>query len=379
MRSIAYWDLDSQRIRKVVSHLESGFKVSLAASLAELLKQGAKEANPYAVVIGAPPMEKLRLQTLLGTLSSRFSCPIVVLASEGDTAPPPPASPRILVQRGAYSSLPATIDGAAKKLATDARKRISPFIGKSASIRKVAALVRKYAESRNPVLILGETGTGKELVARALHEYSSRSARPFVALNCSALPEGLAESELFGAEKGAFTDAIRRKGAFCRASKGTLFLDEIGSMSLAVQPKLLRALETGEFLRLGAEKPECSDFRLVSATCEDIERSMVEGQFRTDLFYRISDLPIRLPPLRERQEDIGELAEHFCTEAGKGACSLSREAFDKLEGYSWPGNVRELKSVINRACTNVQSGRIGADDIMFLFRGGRSAATRPRP
>jgi transcriptional regulator with GAF, ATPase, and Fis domain len=377
MRSIAYWDLDSQRIKKVVSHLESGFEVSLAASLAELIKGGAQGANPYAVVIGAPPMDEPRLQTLLGTLSSRFSCPIVLLASEGDTAPPP-ASPSILVQQGALSSLPAAIDGAANKLATDARKRVPLFIGKSASIRKVAALVQKYAESRNPVLILGETGTGKELVARALHEYSSRNARPFVALNCSALPEGLAESELFGAEKGAFTDAIRRKGAFCRASKGTLFLDEIGSMSLTVQPKLLRALETGEYLRLGAEKPECSDFRLVSATCEDIERSMAEGQFRTDLFYRISDLPIRLPPLRERQEDIGELAEHFCREAGKGACNLSREAFDKLADYNWPGNVRELKSVLNRACTNVQSGRIGADDIMFLFRGARAATTRPR-
>ena len=378
MRSIAYWDMDSQRIKQVVSHLEANFEVSLAASLAELLTTDIRGPKPYAVVMGAPPMESLKLQALLGTMSSRFSCPIILLAGETDAAPPP-APPCVLVQRGALSALSAAIEGAAKTLAADARNRASLFIGRSASIRKVAALVRKYAESRNSVLILGETGTGKELVARALHEYSSRVAKPFVALNCSALPDGLAESELFGAEKGAFTDAVRRNGALCRASKGTLFLDEIGSMSLAVQPKLLRALETGEYLRLGAEKPETSDFRLVSATCEDIERRMAEGRFRSDLFYRISDLPIRLPPLRERLEDVGELAEHFCQEAGKGCCSLSREAFDKLADYDWPGNVRELKSVMNRACTNVQSGRIGADDIMFLFRNAKGATTRPRP
>lgn len=378
MRSIAYWDLDSQRIKQVVSHLEASFVVSLAASLAELLRMGADEPKPYAVVIGVSPMEKPRLQALLGTMSSRFSCPIVLLEAEGDTALPA-ASPRVLIQRGALSALPAAIDGEAERLAAESRRRASIFIGRSATIRRVAALVHRYAESRNSVLILGETGTGKELVARALHEYSSRKAKSFVALNCSALPDGLAESELFGAEKGAFTDAIRRKGAFCRASKGTLFLDEIGSMSLAVQPKLLRALETGEYLRLGAEKPECSDFRLVSATCEDIERRMAEGRFRADLFYRISDLPIRLPPLRERLEDIGELAEHFCQEAGRGTCSLSREALEKLADYDWPGNVRELKSVMNRACTNVQQGPIGADDIMFMFRGVKAATTRPRP
>jgi two-component system nitrogen regulation response regulator GlnG len=365
MRSIAYWDMDSQRIKQVVSHLEANFEVSLAASLAELLTTDIRGPEPYAVVMGAPPMESLKLQALLGTMSNRFSCPIILLAGETDAAPPP-APPCVLVQRGALSTLSAAIEGAAKTLAANARNRASLFIGRSASIRKVAALVRKYAESRNSVLILGETGTGKELVARALHEYSS------------ALPDGLAESELFGAEKGAFTDAVRRNGALCRASKGTLFLDEIGSMSLAVQPKLLRALETGEYLRLGAEKPETSDFRLVSATCEDIERRMAEGRFRSDLFYRISDLPIRLPPLRERLEDVGELAEHFCQEAGKGSCSLSREAFDKLADYDWPGNVRELKSVMNRACTNVQSGRIGADDIMFLFRNAKGATTRPR-
>lgn len=378
MRSIAYWDLDSQRIKRVVSHLEASFEVSLAASLAELLRTGADGPKPYAVVIGAPPMEQLRLRALLGTIASRFSCPIVLLAAEGEAAFGA-ASPRVLVQRGALSALAAAIDGEAERLGAEARTRASLFIGASASIRRVAALVHKYAESRNSVLILGETGTGKELVAKALHEYSSRKANPFVALNCSALPDALAESELFGAEKGAFTDAIRRRGAFCRASKGTLFLDEIGSMSLAVQPKLLRALENGEYLRLGAEKPECSDFRLVSATCEDIEQRMIEGQFRTDLFYRISDLPIRLPPLRERLEDVDELAEHFCQEAGKGACSLSRGALDKLADYDWPGNVRELKSVLNRACTNVQRGPIGADDIMFMFRGAKAATTRPRP
>ncbi|MCE1196836.1 sigma 54-interacting transcriptional regulator [bacterium] len=377
MRSIAYWDMDSQRIKKVICQLQGAFEVTMAASLAELARMGADGLKPYAVIMGSPPVEKVRLQALLRTLSSHFSCPIVLLAGEED-AELTSSPPGVLVQRGDLAVLQSAIAGEAERLAAEARRRASLFIGRSNSIRRVVALVSKYAESRHSVLILGETGTGKEIVARALHEYSSRRANPFVALNCSALPDGLAESELFGAERGAFTDAVQRRGALCRASKGTLFLDEIGSMSLAVQPKLLRALETGEFLRLGAEKSETSDFRLVSATCEEIERWVAEGRFRSDLFFRISDLPIRLPSLRERLEDVPDLAEHFCREAGRGACSLSRGAFEKLADYDWPGNVRELKSVLNRACANVQEGTIGADDIMFMFRGAKAATPRPR-
>jgi transcriptional regulator with PAS, ATPase and Fis domain len=240
------------------------------------------------------------------------------------------------------------------------------FTGKSKGISKVAREIIKYAALNNPVLVLGETGTGKELAARALHELSRRSHRDFVALNCSAIPESLVESELFGTEKGAFTDAIRHSGAFGRASGGTLFLDEIGSMTPYAQPRLLRVLESGEYVRLGADRTEKSDFRLVSATCDDLSELVARSRFRADLFYRVSDLVIRIPPLRERLEDLEELASLFCAEAGAEVCELSREAVDKLMGHDWPGNIRELKSVINRACVTVGEGLVGSEHIDFM-------------
>lgn len=244
----------------------------------------------------------------------------------------------------------------------------SPFLGSSEALRQVLDAIEKYARSNLSVLILGETGTGKELVAREIHARSSRAAGPFVAINCSTIPDALVESELFGTEKGAFTDAVKHRGAIARASGGTLFLDEIGTLSLSAQPHLLRVLESGEYSKLGSDTVERSDFHLVSATCGNIVQMVEEGRFREDLLYRIADLPIVIPPLRERGGDLEELAQYFCMNLGMGQCTLSPLALEKLVSHPWPGNVRELRSTIARACAKVGSGPIGPDDITFISR-----------
>ncbi|HWR11915.1 MAG TPA: sigma 54-interacting transcriptional regulator [Rectinemataceae bacterium] len=377
MKAIAYWDMDSLRIRKVLNELQAGFEVRLTATLGELRKISVIDRDVHALVIGLPTADRESIMSLLGTFSGISGIPIFVLVGERTPVALDPGGAFICVYSEELPSLFIKIVAATEKAIESAEGPVRIFIGRSDAIQGIAALVKKYALSRHPVLILGETGTGKELVAEAIHRYSPRKEEPFIALNCSALPENLVESELFGAEKGAFTDAVKHRGALAKAARGTLFLDEIGSMLRSVQPKLLRALETGEYWKLGAESPEKSDFRLVSATCSDIDTQIKRGYFREDLFYRISDLPIRIPPLREHIEDVVDLAQHFCLQAGKGYCEISAPALGKLMDYRWPGNVRELKSVINRACVNVQKGAIQPDDIVFMS-GLKEAAKRGR-
>ena len=366
MKAIVYWDVDSPRIRKVLAELESDFEIRLASTLGDLLRTSSRDADLCAVLIGVPSADFAPVANLLDQLSAVSRLPVFVLTEKHSVLASGLRKTSFFIGTEELPLLRFKIL-AADETHSRETSNASMFIGKSKAMRDISTLVRKYADLNHPVLILGETGTGKELVARALHSCSARRDQVFIALNCSALPESLAESEMFGAEKGAFTDAVRRKGALKMAEKSTLFLDEIASMSLAVQPKLLRALESGEFWRLGAEKAEKSDFRLVSATCVNIEAQIMRGLFRADLFYRISDLPIVVPPLRERMDDVVDLARHFCLQAGKGWCELSDAAIAKLMGYRWPGNVRELKSVLNRACANIQRGRIEADDIVFMF------------
>jgi transcriptional regulator with PAS, ATPase and Fis domain len=245
-------------------------------------------------------------------------------------------------------------------------KHAEIFIGRSKAICDVSRLIRTYANSTLPVLILGETGTGKELTAKALHDFSRRRNASFIAMNCAAIPDSLIESELFGTEKGAFTDAVRRRGAFAMAEKGTLFLDEIGSLSIAAQPHLLRVLESGEYWKLGGESIQRADFRLVSASCQSPIDLAEKNMFRSDLLYRITNLLIEIPPLRERKEDIELLARHFCKEASNASREISSTAMDKLNSYHWPGNVRELKSTVTRAVVDSTDSRIGPDGIRFL-------------
>lgn len=240
------------------------------------------------------------------------------------------------------------------------RKEVMQFrnerriLGDSAAIRRILQTVSMAAPTRATVLLQGESGTGKELFARAIHDQSDRREKPFIKLNCAALPEGLVESALFGHEKGAFTGAIKRvEGAFERAHRGTLLLDEISEMRLDLQAKLLRVLQEQEFERVGGTTPIKVDVRIVATTNRDLASEVEHGSFRQDLYYRLSTIPILIPPLRERSEDIQILALRFAmrtaTEIGKKVEGISESAFDMLLHYEWPGNVRELQHVIERA------------------------------
>lgn len=240
------------------------------------------------------------------------------------------------------------------------------IVGKSPKMMQVFDTIKKISEYKTSVLIIGESGTGKEMVARCLHYNSPRKNRPLVAVNCGAIPETLIESELFGHEKGAFTDAKKEKrGSFEMAHQGTLFLDEIGEMSLSAQVKLLRVLQEGEIKRLGSERPLTVDVRIIAATIRDLAKAVADGKFREDLFYRLNVLPLHLPPLREKKEDIPLLVDHFIhkynEQHGLNTEGVSEDALARLLEYSWPGNVRELENAIERAMILAQGKKIEAD------------------
>ncbi len=235
------------------------------------------------------------------------------------------------------------------------------IIGNSPALEFVLAEVERVAPTDSTVLVLGETGTGKELIARAIHNISARCGRPFVKLNCSAIPFDLLESELFGHEKGAFTGAVAQKlGRFEMADTGTLFLDEIGDMPLALQPKLLRVLQEQEFERLGSGRTHRINVRLVAATHRDPAEMVARKEFRSDLYYRLNVFPVVLPPLRERREDIPQLASHFveicARRMGKRIDHIPQDILDAFISYPWPGNVRELQNLIERAVIRSNNG-----------------------
>jgi formate hydrogenlyase transcriptional activator len=241
-------------------------------------------------------------------------------------------------------------------------RRFEQIIGKSAALESVLEQVAQVAPTDSTVLIQGETGTGKELIARAVHNLSPRCARPFIKLNCAAIPFDLLESELFGHEKGAFTGAIAQKiGRFETADKGTLFLDEVGDIPPALQPKLLRVLQEQEFERLGDTRTHQVDVRLVAATNRNLAEMVKRNEFRSDLYYRLNVFPIALPPLRARREDIPALVEHFvenyARRMGKQIDQISAGTMAELTSYAWPGNIRELQNFIERSVI-VSSGNV---------------------
>lgn len=239
-----------------------------------------------------------------------------------------------------------------------------PIIGESQALQDVTALIERVAGTDATVLLLGETGTGKELSARAIHARSPRRKRAFIAINCAALPETLLESELFGHEAGAFTGAVAQKlGRFELADRGTLFLDEIGDISLSTQIKLLRVLQEREFVRVGGVKTITCDVRIIAATNRDLNQAMQQGRFREDLYYRLNVFPIKLPPLCDRWDDVPLLVEHFvgavARELARPKPAMADEALSLLSAYVWPGNIRELRNVIERAVLLCDSGTIG--------------------
>jgi len=264
------------------------------------------------------------------------------------------------------------------------RHSFSKIVGKSKKMQQVFELIRVVADSDSSVLVHGESGTGKEMVANAVHYNSPRRLKPYIRVSCASLPETLIESELFGYEKGAFTGASQRRlGRFEAADGGTLFLDEISELPPPFQVKLLRVLQERQIERLGSNRPIDVDVRIVSASLRPLEEEIADGRFREDLFFRVNTVPIALPPLRERREDIPLLAQtflqEFCRDRGKEIEGFRDQVLDLFDAYSWPGNVRELRNVVERAVLFCKETRIGPEELPGAIRGAApSPAFEPR-
>ncbi|HEX5044311.1 MAG TPA: sigma-54 dependent transcriptional regulator [Candidatus Polarisedimenticolaceae bacterium] len=319
-----------------------------------------------------------------------IAVPVVVLTAHGtiekavravqlgaaDFVEKPPSTERLLVSlenalRRRY------LEADNRRLAAEAGLG-DDILGTSAPMRQLGETIGKVAPTEAAVLLLGENGSGKELVARALHAGSPRRGRPLVTVNCAAIPDTLFESELFGHARGAFTGATEaRRGKFQEADGGTLFLDEVGEIPLGLQPKLLRALESGEVERVGGRGPERVDARIVAATNRDLESEVAAGRFRQDLYFRLLVVPVRVPPLRERREDVPLLAAHFLAEACRKnrirAKVLSEPALGRLRSHSWPGNVRELRNAMERVAILVAEPLIEPRHLDFLQTGAAAA------
>jgi DNA-binding NtrC family response regulator len=356
-----------------------GYEALGAASGREALSVAATN-KPDAVLLDLrmPDMDGLQVLTRLRAAADGASVPVAIITAYATAANTIEA-----MRLGAFDHLtkPVGREDLASLLTRMIRSRApkSPtrdvpdadgfpetLIGSSPSMREVQKIIGLVADSDATVLITGETGTGKEVVARTIHRVGARSSGPFMALNCAAIPPDLLESELFGHVKGAFTGAIlERKGAFRDANGGTLFLDEIGDMDLAMQAKILRALQERVVTPVGG-KPQKVDVRIVAATHRDLEHWVKQGRFREDLFYRLNVVPIELQPLRKRTADILPLAEHFLAMASSPKKQLSDEALQRLAGHAWPGNVRELRNAMERVAVLCRSDIVAASDLDFL-------------
>ncbi len=358
---------------------DEGFEVALARSGEEAL-QAAEREDPDVVLLDVwlPGIDGVET---LQRLRERFPDVPVLMMSGHATIETAVRATKL----GAYDFIekPLNLDRVlldidnalkARRLADENRywrerwRRRYEMVGETRAMRELREQIRIVAPTRAAVLITGENGTGKELVARAIHEQSRRRDGPFVEVNCAAIPEDLIESELFGHEKGAFTGATaRRRGKFDLADGGTLFLDEIGDMSLKTQAKILRVLQEMRFERVGGTRSREVDVRVIAATNKDLEEEIRAGRFREDLYYRLNVVPIHVPPLRERPEDVPLLFEHFvrlyCAEEKREPVEVDPEVPEILKNYSWPGNVRELKNVAERMVILCRSGRITRADI----------------
>jgi DNA-binding NtrC family response regulator len=367
METILVVEEDPLEARTLMSHLADGFRALLCPDACGA-REAARRCSPSAIVVGLSRGDEERRDLIRSVASDAGGAPVIALSGEAE-----PRDVVMAMRAGAWDYLrrpcgPDEVRRAIRRATSPARRQAEPrtgteadgpYFGRSPASIAAEERLRLYASSSYPVLIIGESGTGKEVAARALHRLSPRRDGPFVARNCAAIPELLAESELFGTERGAFTDAVARPGAFELARGGLLFLDEIGDAAGPLQAKLLRVLETGEFWRLGGRNSVAADFRFVSATGRDLKLAAAEGRFRLDLLFRIDTLVLEMPPLRERREDIPDLASRFADLATRGRACLSAPALDKLSCHDWPGNVRQLRNVVHRALVLAS----GADEI----------------
>ncbi|MCL4792919.1 MAG: sigma-54 dependent transcriptional regulator [Bryobacteraceae bacterium] len=385
---------DEDKLRRVLSlHLQGeGYEVDEART--------AEEAMPLADR-AALVLTDLRLPTLDGlTLMERLrlttpATPVVVMTAYGSVEVAVEA-----MKRGAADFLPKPFsldhlmtvvrkvmevktlreENVRLKEELGHRYAFDNIIGRGARMREILGSVERVAPTRTTVLLCGESGVGKDLIARAIHFHSPRARHPFVKINCTAIPENLMESELFGYEKGAFTGAAQAKpGKFEQADTGTVFLDEIGDVPPSIQVKLLRVLQEREFERLGSNKTRSIDVRVIAATNVDLQRAIEEGNFREDLYYRLNVFPMTIPSLRDRREDIPFLAEHFlarfAAQQGRPPLKLSAEAQRKLVQYDWPGNVRELENAIERALVMAAGDTLREDDIRLDHAPRRGSAS----
>ncbi len=389
---------DERGLRDMLSILlrREGHEVALAAGFAEACEAVRGAPSPFDLVITDLMMPDGSGLDVLTTARNRSQhTEVIVMTAYGAMETAVDA-----MKRGAYdfvtkpfatSELKALVAKALEKRALYAenerlraqvdRARPKGLLGHSEAMRRVLDLIGRVASSRGTVLITGESGTGKERVARAIHEQSDRTGKPFLVVNCGAIPEELMESELFGHEKGAFTGASRQHaGIFRDADGGTVLLDEVGELAPQLQVKLLRVVQERKVRGVGATAELPVDVRVVAATNRNVEEDVKAGKFRQDLYYRLNVIRIELPPLRERREDIGELAEHFlrrcAAEHGKVMDGFSADALRALDAYSFPGNVRELENVVERAVALAESSIIGLGDLPREV-GGASAQPTP--
>lgn len=362
-------ELRNDLVTKLYSDRWILVQATSGAEALEKLHQG--EAS---LVLLDPGLPDLRVEEFKAIVQEQFPDVTVIPINPHTGQPivvtPSPGSVSFEIVRKIERGLPARSGAANQNIVPDGREfqsGLPGFLGKSSSVQRLCSMVRLVAQRDTTVLITGESGTGKDVVARALHQLGTRRTKPFVVINCAAIPEALLEAELFGFVKGAFTGAVQsRIGRIHAAHGGTLFLDEIGDLPLGLQSKLLRFLEQGEVQRLGSSDSFRVDVRVIAATNANLRRLVQERNFREDLFYRLSVFPIELSPLRERMGDLCLLAESFVAKFCPHSVTFSSESMALLQQHTWPGNVRELRNVVERASILVGQGReIGPEHIII--------------
>src|SRR5499427_825717 len=373
---------DEDKLRRVIELqlITAGFDVDKAATAEEALKI-VDRADIVITDLKLPNMDGLQFLGLIRRQNSQV--PVIMMTAYGSVETAVEAmkagATDFVLKPFSLDHLMQVVNKALEmralrdenrelKNALGRRYEFDNIIGRSPAMQEIFATIERVGPTRATVLLTGESGVGKDLIARAIHFHSPRKDKPLVKINCTAIPENLMESELFGYEKGAFTGAQASKpGKFEQADTGTVFLDEIGDVPAPIQVKLLRVLQEREFERLGSNTTRHIDVRLVAATNQDLRAALEQGTFREDLYYRLNVVPMNIPPLRERKQDIPFLANHFVSklapDTGSGVESITETAMDKLVAYHWPGNVRELENVIERSLVMASGTRLDTADI----------------